>query len=302
MVIMLAANLLNIVLNWVFVNGLYGMPEMGAEGSAWATFGVRVLMVVSIMIYVWWMVDYEKYGVRQPPPNSWRAGQENRRLGYASGLSIGIENTAFNSLSIIAGMLGTMALATHTISINFFGLCFMFGLGVGTSTAVLVGNANGAKNWPLLQRLIWVGLGTQMFLMIVTAGLLSIFSQQVARIYTDEPELIVQVGGVLAYASLGILLDAGQSLMAQTLRARGDAWSPTLIHFFCFGLVMIPFSYVSAVHFERGVYGLFDGLILGTLLSFILGIWRNRVLNHRMRNVSMSEILSPETEIPDPVA
>ena len=189
MVIILIVNVANIYLNDILINGRMGFPEMGAEGSAWATNIVRFMMMSMIVAYVWFMHDQQKYAVRKRPLRNPGASREQRRIGYAAGLSMGIENTAFSFLSIFAGMIGTLSLATHTITMNFFSLCFMLGLGVGTATAVRVGNANGAGNWRQVYRLGWIGLGTQFALMFPLTLCMIFYSDYIVGFYSSDSEL-----------------------------------------------------------------------------------------------------------------
>ena len=82
MVIMIAANIINIFANYFLVYGVYGFPELGAEGSIWATFIVRCMQVVAILSYVWFFIDHEKFGLGKPKI-TWRGGTDLRRIGYA---------------------------------------------------------------------------------------------------------------------------------------------------------------------------------------------------------------------------
>jgi len=48
MVVMLGANLLNILLNWILIYGNLGMPALGAVGSGIATSAVRIAMLAAL--------------------------------------------------------------------------------------------------------------------------------------------------------------------------------------------------------------------------------------------------------------
>ena len=45
----IAANLVNVVLNWIFVFGKLGLPAMGAVGTGWASSLSRVIMVAALL-------------------------------------------------------------------------------------------------------------------------------------------------------------------------------------------------------------------------------------------------------------
>jgi MATE family multidrug resistance protein len=82
MVVTIVANLLNVLLNWVFVWGHLGAPALGAVGSAAATAGVRFAMMAALVAYVWWMPGHDAFAGRRRRPWRWAAGAEQRRVGY----------------------------------------------------------------------------------------------------------------------------------------------------------------------------------------------------------------------------
>ena len=280
MVIMIAANIINIFANYFLVYGVYGFPELGAEGSIWATFIVRCMQVVAILSYVWFLVDHEKFGLRKPKI-TWRGGTELRRIGYASGISMGLENGAFNALVLFAGFLGAAVVAAHVIMINVFAVFFMMGLGFGVATAVSVGNANGAGDMEQVSRWAWLGLSLQSIIMIVAGVLMWLTSQSTGEFFSNDPAVYNLAAAMIAWVSMSLVFDTGQSLMAMALRARGDTWAPTFIHFLAYGVVMIPLAYVLIFPLGRGAMGLADSVILGTFVPFMLVMLRYRQLDRR---------------------
>lgn len=281
MVIMIAANIINIFANYFLVYGVYGFPELGAEGSIWATFIVRCMQVVAILSYVWFFIDHEKFGLSKPKI-TWRGGTDLRRIGYASGISMGLENGAFNALVLFAGFLGTAAVAAHVIMINVFALFFMMGLGFGVATAVSVGNANGAGDMRQVTRWAWLGLSIQSVVMVVAGILMWVTAQQAGEFFSNDPAVYNLAAAMIAWVAMSLVFDTGQSLMAMALRARGDTWMPTFIHFIAYGVVMIPLAYLFIFPLGRGAMGLADGVILGTFVPFILVMLRYRQLDRRV--------------------
>ena len=280
MVIMIAANIINIFANYFLVYGVYGFPELGAEGSIWATFIVRCMQVVAILSYVWFFIDHEKFGLSKPKI-TWRGGADLRRIGYASGISMGLENGAFNALVLFAGFLGTAVVAAHVIMINVFAVFFMMGLGFGVATAVSVGNANGAGDMQQVTRWAWLGLSIQSVVMVVAGILMWITAQQTGEFFSNDPAVYNLAATMIAWVAMSLVFDTGQSLMAMALRARGDTWAPTFIHFIAYGVVMIPLAYFFIFPLGRGAMGLADGVIFGTFVPFVLVMLRYRYLDRR---------------------
>ena len=280
MVIMIAANIINILANYFLVYGIYGFPELGAEGSIWATFVVRCMQVLAILSYVWFFIDHKKFGLRKPKI-TWRGGTELRRIGYASGISMGLENGAFNALVLFAGFLGTAVVAAHVIMINVFAVFFMMGLGFGVATAVSVGNANGAGDIEQVSRWAWLGLSLQSIIMIIAGLLMWLTAQSTGEFFSNDPAVYNLATAMIAWVSVSLVFDTGQSLMAMALRARGDTWAPTFIHFLAYGVVMIPLAYLLIFPLGRGAMGLADSIILGTFVPFMLVILRYLQLDRR---------------------
>ncbi len=274
MVIMIIANVLNVLLNNILINGGMGIEPMGAQGSAWSTLLVRLVQLLLILGFVWTMHDWQKFGVRKRPSLAWRHSARQREIGYAAGLSIGVANISFSTLILFAGIISTIAVAGFSITFNVFTLCFMLGLGVGTATSVKIGNAYGARNMPLVRQRGWIGLGVQLCLMLPITFAVFVFAPFLVSVYTNDVQVAYLATVLLKYAVLAVALDAGQALMAQALRARQDIWASTLIQFFSFSLIMIPLAYLSAFIWGRGVIGLIDGWVVGTFMAIILGVVR----------------------------
>jgi len=148
MIAMLIANLLNIALNWVLIFGNLGAPAMGAVGSALTTTLVRIFLGVVMVLYILQMKDRVRFGVTGWPGRSmlagwWPKSAKVRGIGYAGGAGIGAETTAHSILIQFAGLLGVLPVAAYSIAANVEAVMFMVALGIGSATAVLVGNAWG---------------------------------------------------------------------------------------------------------------------------------------------------------------
>jgi MATE family multidrug resistance protein len=277
MTVILLGNALNILLNWLLIYGHWGLPEMGAIGAIAATSIVRCLMAAALAGYIWWLPDRERFGIRRPLEGGWwRGGGEQWRLGYAAGVSQGMESTAFNSLTMMAGLLGPVALASYSISLNVTALIFMLALGFGAATAVRVGAARGAGDHHRMVTAAWVGLGATAAIMLALGVLLLLLRGEVAAFYTSEADLRIVLPGLFAIVALFLVADGGQVVMTFALRGAGDAWVPTAIHLMSFLVVMIPAAWFLAFPMGLGARGLVLSIALGAgaaLLALSLRFW-----------------------------
>jgi len=278
MITILVANILNAFLNWVFVFGHLGFPAMGAEGSAMATSITRLAMAAMLIGYVLWTPDLARYGVRLSLVGGWRAiwsaGAKARQMGYASGASYGLEAAAFGSMSIFAGWLGVLDLAGWSIALNVMSMVFMTAVGLGVGTAVRVGHAKGRGDRREMAVAGWVGLAaTAVAMGIASLGFL-FFSHPLALVFSSDPALIAMAAAMLTMASWVMIADGSQGMMLSAVRATGDTWIPTLMHFTSYFGVMIPLAWALAFPLGLGAAGLFLGILGASVVAVGLLSWR----------------------------
>lgn len=263
----IAANLVNAFLDWVLVFGALGFPELGAEGSAWATTFVRWVMALGLIWYIFAMKDADRFGLRERTVGLWRGGAAQRRLGYAAGLSNGMEAGAFAGMTIFAGWLGPLAIGAYTVGLNLIALPFMTALGFAAATAVQVGAAYGAGNRAATARAGWLGLAVSSVAIGMVALVFWGFPEAIAGAFSDDPALVAIAVPVIAFSAFILVADGGQVVMAQALRGRSDAWIPTALHFISYFAVMMPVGYLLAFPGGLGVMGLFQGILVASLVS-----------------------------------
>ena len=270
MVLMIIANILNILLNYFFIYGTALSSPMGAEGAAWATTVSRVFLCISIVSYVWWMRDHDLFAVRIKPTGDFYSWRAQRRIGYATGISIGIESLSFAALNVFAGWLGPLVLASYTIAFNLIALVFMFATGLGTATAVLVGIAYGQKNLRGMAWAGWTGLALNTVIMLLFGIIFYFFPSAIAHFYSSDKAVISILVPLISLSAFIITLDGGQAVISNALRGRRDVWVPSLIQFFSFFVIMVAAAHFLAFTDGQAEIGLFKGVIIGAMCSIFL--------------------------------
>jgi len=267
MVLMIIANILNIVLNWLFIYGHFGLSANGAVGAAWATTYARWFLAVGIVGYIWLMRDHEKFAVRVAPRGGWKDWADQRNMGYAMGLSLGVESVAFATLNMFAGWLGEDALAVYSIGLNVLAVCFMVAIGLSSAAAVRVGIAYGRKDWPDMMLAGWTGLGVTVCILGGISCLLFIMPEGIARFYSTDPKIIAATAPLIFFIGFVLVFDGGQATMSNILRGRRDVWLPGVIQTFAFIGVLIPAGYLLSIRLELGAMGLFYGIVVAGAIS-----------------------------------
>ncbi|MBU6373272.1 MAG: MATE family efflux transporter [Alphaproteobacteria bacterium] len=274
-VVMWAANILNIALNFWFI------PEMGAEGSAWATFGARLFLAATLAIWILRLADARALGVlggaRGP------SYPDILRIGAAAAVSQAVEAGAFSGMTIIAGRVGADEVAAYQILLNQLAAVFMIAMGLSTATAVIVSESIGAKAFATARAAGWVGLGLNTIAMAAAAVLFLVCGGAIASAFTSDVALAALVAGNMLIAALILAPDGGQVVAAAALRARGDNWFPTASHILAYAVVMPATAFWLAETMGRGVAGLLEAILIASVLSVGVLIVRLAVLTRESR-------------------
>lgn len=287
MLAMLAANGLNVALNWVFIYGNLGAPELGAVGSALSTSLVRVFLFLVVFVVILRLPEVRAAGGLRRfsgfwGPGGWRAGAEMRRIGYAAGLSVGFETSAFGALMQMAGLLGPAALAAYSIAHNIEATVFMAALGLSVATAVRVGSEAGAGRAGEARYAGWLGLGACFVVMGVVGAGLAVAPEALAGVYTADETVRGVAVGLLFVVAVTVLPDGGQIVMGQCNRALGDSYVSSALYFAAFWLGMAPLGALFAFTLDMGPAGLMWAGFCGASISLALQGARFAVLSRRL--------------------
>ncbi|MGL4369046.1 MAG: MATE family efflux transporter, partial [Spirochaetota bacterium] len=135
--------LVNIVLDYILIFGLFGIPSMGVAGAAIATVisGLVPVLIFSLMIFS------GKQNRRFAVLTGWRFDPKlfSRilKFGLPSGIHMFIDVAGFTAFLLIVGRLGTTELAATNIALNINTIAFMPMIGFGIAISMLTGQNIG---------------------------------------------------------------------------------------------------------------------------------------------------------------
>ncbi|MBN1237051.1 MAG: MATE family efflux transporter [Gammaproteobacteria bacterium] len=267
MLILLAANALNVLLDYALIFGRLGAPELGAEGSAWTTTAVRWSIAALAVSYIWFAPSMQRFGVRLPHGQRWRSWSRQRAIGYASAISIGTEVGAFAGLAVIAERLGALQLAGQEIVFNVLGVPFMLAVGIGAATAVRVAIAHGRGDPAETAAAGWIGFGTAALVLGVGAGVIALFPETIFALHSNDPELAAIAIPAIAFVAFVTIFDGEQATITMGLRGLGETWWPTAIQAVAYLGLMLPLSWYLAIGLDRGLIGLLEATLTASAFS-----------------------------------
>jgi multidrug resistance protein, MATE family len=268
MIIVIGSNLLNIVLNYVLIFGKYGFPEMGLNGAGWATLISKIVMALSMMLYVYYGRKYQAYKAGFSIGNYSRSLiNKMLHIGLPAGSQFVFEAGAFGFSALMMGWLGTTALAAHQIAINLATISYMTTSGLGAAATIRVGYYWGQLDTHNLRASGFTMIG--MAVVIMTAwALLFIFGRFfLPSLYIEDQAVIELTATLLIIAAFFQLSDGIQVVTAGALRGLQDVKIPSILIFVAYWVIALPLGYCLAFPLQMGANGIWIGLFLGLTLT-----------------------------------
>ncbi len=285
MVAMWIANIINLLLALWIIPGTSPFPVSGAVAAGWVTLVARTALLLMLAGWIWrWPRAHEVGVFRKAAPDRQEA-REQRRIGYASGLSYAIEAGAFSGMNFVAAQLGVLVVAAWAVVMNVAAAVFMVPMGIAAAGAVLVSRAVGARSVSAVKRAFGMSMRLAMGALLILSLILFLAAELVARAYSDDPALLAMTASALVLSCLFFMADGAQVVASNALRARGDVWWPTGMHFVSYVLVMIPLAWWFAVRQSGGLDGIIWAVIIASLISGGALVARFYWLGDRMKQV-----------------
>ena len=272
----IVANITNLVSNWVFVFGHFGMPALGVAGSAYSTAISRWLMLFFLILVS--IRVLRRY--RHAPGGGALRPAAFRRLfaiGLPVGFQISLEMWVFGTVAVIMGSLGSTELAGHQIALQLAALSFMVPLGLAGAAASRVGNAIGRGDQERARRAARLSLTLGASVMVFFGLLFALIPEQLARLFTPDRSAIQMAALLLPIAAAFQIADGTQVVGAGILRGTADTRFPAIIAFIGYWVLGLPVGLLLAFTLGWGPRGLWWGLTLGLASVAVMFVTRIRV-------------------------
>lgn len=257
--VIIAGNVVNLVLDWALIQGHFGLPVLGATGCSIATSIGRWFMVIALLAASWPVLSTYLSSLRSEVL-AWRPLLKMFALGGPIGVQMLLEMSAFGVVTIAMGKLGTEQLAGHQIALNLASLSFMVPLGISAAASIRVGHAIGRRDKPAVRTAAKVAMLAGAGVMLVSAAFFAWMPETLARLYTPEPAVIAVAAMLLPLAAAFQVFDGLQVVCSGVLRGAGDTRIPLLLYLLGFWICGIPLSLWLAFGAGWGPKGLWWGL------------------------------------------
>lgn len=275
----LAANVLG---NWIFIYGRFGMPRLGAVGCGVATAISYWLMFAALFLYMRVQRAYRPFNLfaRIDRPDA-AVLRELVRIGMPIAGSVLAEGGLFVAAALMMGAMGATIAGGHQIAMNYASLMFMVPLAMSSATTIHVGHTLGRGDARGGRVAGLLGITLCAAVMLISAGAIALFSGAIAALYTSDPPVRDLAATLLLMAAVFQLSDGVQVGAAGALRGFKDTAVPMALCVFSYWVVGFTLAYVLGVFHGRGPLGVWIGLIAGLTVSAVLLVSRYLYVSRR---------------------
>lgn len=277
MCILVGGNLLNILGNWVLINGLAGFPELGLLGAGIATLVSRVLMAVCFAAIFFFSGKYSDCR------KGFLEGRLNHgdfallwKMGMPVGLQMGMETASFSLSTIMVGWLGTVALAAHQVMLTVGQLGFMMYYGMAAAVAVRASGFCGRGDREGVRMTISAGFRIILMMAATVSVAILALRHHIGALFTDNGEVVMTVAQLVVPFVIYQFGDGMQCNYSNALRGISDVKMVTLYAFIAYFVISLPAGWFFGFACDMGLAGIWLSFPLGLTSAGLMFMLRFR--------------------------
>lgn len=274
MVYNLVSNVVNVVFNYLLINGHFGFPRWEIAGASIATIlgqGVAFILALRVILKG---NHYLKLRLK----DGFRPQFQHLRNIFDIGIPAMVEQLVMRAGMITyaktVAALGTVVYATHQIGMNIQAMSFMSGQAFAVSATSLVGQSLGKKRTDMAESYSNHTRRVGMLISIILGVTFFFFGRQIVGLYSDDPDIIAQGARILKLVAFIQPAQSSQFILAGALRGAGDTRATAVITFLTVLLVRPGLAIVLINAFHWGLDGAWIALVADQLLRSLLVLLR----------------------------
>lgn len=270
------SSVVNIIMNYLLINGHLGFPALGIRGAALATvLGTVVACIMSILsirnpegfISLPYMLQEKLYFTVSSMKNIFH-------VGYSVFFEQVLMRFGFMMTAVMAAHQGTAAMAAHQVGMNIMGLSFSFGDGLQATAVALIGRSLGENDPELAKR---YGTTCRKIGYVISAALAVIYfvgAEGLYRLFFEDEE-IIQIGiNIMHVIIFVVILQISQVIYMGCLRGAGDTLYTAIASTISVTIIRTLFSWLGCYVFGWGIIGIWMGVVADQLSRFIFATVR----------------------------
>ncbi len=265
-----SANIVNILFNYLLINGVWIFPRLGVRGAAIAT---ALSGFVAFCISLISLLHTSGHASPHNPPSltllsggSWRFDKRTvnaiTKVGSSSLVEQLLLRFGFFTFNMICANLGTIPYATHQICINITHIYFSFSEGMGIAATSLVGQNLGARRPDLSMMYGKMCQRVAMAVALCIAVTIAVFRYDVIGLFSDDARILTLGSNIVLIIVVMAMFQASQVVMFGCLRGAGDARHLMLVSLISVGIIRPGLSYILCYPLGLGLIGAWLGMMV----------------------------------------
>lgn len=280
----IAANLVNVLFNYLLIYGVWIFPRLELEGAAIGTLISRFFMLGFLYFILKKKKKFSTYFIWAKKSLQKHIFKRLWNLGFPTALQMLFEVAIFTGSIFLAGTLGTNPQAANQVALNLASMTFMIAVGIGVTATIRVGNQKGRSDFVEMRRIAFSTFLLVFIIEAVFAIAFILLKDILPTYYIDNAEVIQIAAQLLVIAALFQLSDGLQVVILGALRGLQDVKIPTVICFISYWIIGFPVSYYTGKADVLGSMGIWLGLLAGLSASAIMLYIRFNYLSKKLIN------------------
>lgn len=277
MYIAVTMNIIHIIMNYGFIFGELGFPQLGLTGVAISTVVSRFLATIMLFI-VFLGAFHRRIGFKDISLFDSKLFKEVLVIGWPLGVNSG--SWVFSQLVIYSfiATLGSGELAARTYMGTLETFCFLLGFSLALAVQIQIAHLYGAGRTKEAYKAVFRSLGAGMPLVIINTWVLVLIGDSVLRLFTQD-EAILAICGTLLWLNLALQPAKVLNMtLGNSLNAVGDTRYTMYVSLIFMWLIATGCSYVLGISMGWGIAGIYACMIADEYLRGILCYfrWRSR--------------------------
>ena len=287
LVLLLCVNLLNILLNYIFIFGVGPIPAFGINGAAMGTVAARALGSIAGV----WILKNPKYLIQARLKEGFVFDSDLLKkilyLGGPRSLQGIVRNFSRLMTIRIVTLLpnATRAVSAYSVAMQVRMISSFVGLAFMSAAMARVGQNMGAKDSDSAEKSGWIAAGMATVIMTLIAAVFFIVPEAIMGFFTKDPEVIDLGRTFFMIIALSEPVMAFAFSLGGALRGGGESMPPFIYGSISDLVVVIAAGYFFAIVLHMGFAGIAVGMALSavtravpTLLRFKVGKWKAKKL------------------------
>ncbi|XXQ68572.1 MATE family efflux transporter [Neisseriaceae bacterium B1] len=269
-----AALLLNVPLNYIFVYGKLGLPEMGGAGCGLATLLVFMFNALALGAYIGRERYFAPFGLfAELGRPQWAMQKQIWQLGWPIGLSYFLEASLFTSIVWLIAPLGADTVSAQQVIISLSSVVYMIPQSVGAAATVRIGFALGKRQFARARYISGVSIAFGLFLAVFTMTAMITLRYPLVGLYTDDAGVIALAVNIILFCAVFQFFDFTQCIASYALRGYKVTRIPMIIHAIAFWLLGLLPGYALAYGLDMGIYGFWTALVFSLAMAAAALLW-----------------------------